>query len=226
MTMTEKDAVPFDSVIKALTFAFNAGEDFHIASPVMNRAMAEIKVKKKLKKVTAEAAQLLAPEPKGGAYLPKQPGESLKGWNKALQAGFILQVVRRLDAYQVNLLAARFIRPTAPCQCQNLCCQGFRVTPRWGKALDYLCLHLKDDANIVGKDGLSTEPFLRKLVVERYFLNDPSSIAHLARRAKVSHITATKHANWIQGYLEKEETEAMEQVALLFDQEKITGLIE
>ena len=224
--MSEKDAVPFDSVIKALTFAFNAGEDFHIASPVMNKAMAEVKVKKSRRKVTAEAAQLLAPEPRVGGFYTKQPGESLQGWNKAMQAGFILQVVARLDAYQVSLLAARFTRPTTPCQCQNLCCQGFRVTPRWGKALDYLCLHLKLDANIVGKDGLSTEPFLRKLVVERYFLNDPGSIAHLARRAKVSHITATKHANWIQEYLGKEETEAMEQIALLFDQEKITGLID
>jgi hypothetical protein len=77
-----------------------------------------------------------------------------------------------------------------------------------------------------GKRGLSTEPTLRRLLVERYFLENSVSTAKLARIAKISNITAAKHDAWITSYLEQEETEARLQIAGVFDQEGVTGLIE
>jgi hypothetical protein len=47
----------------------------------------------------------------------------------------------------------------------------------------------------------------------------------IARQVKISTQTALKHDDWITTYLEREETEARIQIATLFDQEGITGLL-
>lgn len=227
--MEKTDGPAFDSVERALVFAFNASDVFHVASPLMNTAMAEVKVVVKAKRGKKP------PEPAPDEELqrkspstPGQPGERLRGLNKAMQAGFILQVAGRLDGCQVSVLEARYTKPSQPCQCQSQCCRGFRPTGRWVRAIKALNEYLKEQADVLkvpGKRGLSTEPLLRKLLIERYFIGG-SSAAAIAKVAKLSHITVAKHAAWIEGYLSEQETEAKLQIALLFDQEGITGLIE
>lgn len=217
----------FDSVIKALIFAFNASDAYYIASPVMNKAMADVPVKKKRAKKGANPEQEAEIKPRPSPP-PMQPGERLQGLNKAMQAGFILLQVKRLESTQQAILAACYTNPTLPCQCHSSCCQGFRATPRWTAAVAAICEALKEHADVIkqpGKRGLSTEPTLRRLLVERYFLDNGVSTAKLARLAKISTITATKHDEWITAYLEQEETEARIQIAAIFDQEGITGLL-
>ena len=226
--MSQSEQVAFDSVVKALVFAFNASDSYYIASPVMNKAMAEAPVKKKRAKKGAKQVQDEEIKPRPSPP-PMQPGERLRGLNKAMQAGFILQLVRRLEPHHADILAACYTHPTNPCQCQSPCCQGFRPTPRWRDAITRICEHLKETGDVVkapGKRGLSTEPTLRRLLVERYFLDNGVSTAKLARIAKISNITAAKHDEWITTYLEQEETEARLQIAGVFDQEGVTGLIE
>jgi hypothetical protein len=233
--MTTPEPPAFDDVGKALVFAMNAAEAYHIASPVMNKAMAAVPVAKPKAKKKKQVLLLGDPalaEPEEIKHRPtiiSQPGEHLRGLNKAMQAGFILQIVGRLDPQHARILEARYIEPTAPCYCQSPCCQGFRQTLRWSKAIVALCEILKESADVLrqpGKKGLSTEPVLRRLLVERYFLNQASPIARLARIAKVSPITAAKHDGWIRDYLERERTEAMMQIAALFDQEGVTGFLD
>lgn len=223
--MNQQDQPAFDSVERALVFAFNATEVVHVASPLMNTAMAEVPVKKKRAKKGAE--QPPDEETRARPASPiSQPGERLKGLNAAHQAGVILAVVRRLDPHHGRILAARYTHPTFPCQCQSPCCQGYRPTLRWVGAVSYLCEFLMVQASVVdGKEGLSTDPNLRRLIVERHFLRSETSNAQLARKAKMSAITVAKHAEWITTYLEREEDEANKQIALLLDQEGITGFL-
>jgi hypothetical protein len=97
---------------------------------------------------------------------------------------------------------------------------------RWVKSIGILCDVLRDSAEVVpGKQGYSTTPELRRLIVERYFLEEKASNLRIARKAKVSNITVGKHTEMIETYLDREETEALEQISLLFDQEGITGLL-
>jgi hypothetical protein len=225
--MDKQELPAFDSVVKALVFAFNASDAYYIASPVMNKAMAEVPVKKKRAKKGANAEQDEETKPRPSPP-PMQPAERLQGLSKAMQAGFILLQVKRLEATQQAILAACYTHPTNPCQCQRPCCQGFQPTPRWSKAIAVICDALKENADVIkqpGKRGLSTEPTLRRLLVERYFLGGGMPTAKLARIAKISTITATKHDEWITSYLEAEETEARIQIATIFDQEGITGLL-
>jgi hypothetical protein len=225
----------FDSVQKALVFAFNAANSYYIASPTMNTMMAAVPVKpsrmaKRLKAAAGEAGEgEIKVRPSSP---PPQPGDLLRGLNKAGQAGLILHEVAKLDAAHYWVLAARCTEPTLPCDCRSLCCQGWRTTPRWDIAINKLCHILANDADITktpGKRGLSTEPRLRRMLVERFFLEPdvkPQSIASLARIVKVSPITAAKHDGWVTGYLVEQETEAWTQIQAIFDQTGITGTLE
>jgi len=233
--MTTPEPPAFDHVDKALVFAMNAAEAYHIASPVMNKAMAAVPIAKPKAKKKKKVLHLQGPDPleepesRPRPTIISQPGERLRGLNKAMQAGFILQIVGRLDPHHARILEARYIEPTAPCYCQSPCCQGFRQTQRWGQAIGALCEILKETADVLrqpGKKGLSTEPVLRRLLVERYFLNEATPISRLAKQAKVSPITAAKHDGWIREYLERELTEALMQIAALFDQEGVTGFLD
>lgn len=221
MQPAEPERPAFDSVEKALVFAFNTTEEVQVASPLMNTAMAEVKLPSKAPKQEQESES--GPKP---TRPPVQPGERLRGLNRVMQSAMMLQVIMRLDRHHIHLLSARYTHPTFPCQCQSPCCQGIRPTLRWVKSIGILCDIVRDDADIVPlKKGYSTTPELRRLIVERYFLAEKASNLWIARKAKVSNITVGKHTELIEDYLDREETEALEQVALLFDQEGITGLL-
>lgn len=213
----------FDSTRRALIFAFNH-LDASIPAPMMVRMMAEAQVKKKPKK--GSLAETLSKR----SGPPANPGARLRGLDKTVQAGFILQQVGRLDHVHQNSLASRFIRPKDPCECGASCCQGFRFNRRWNQAINELCEEVKVSGNVLnvkGKKGLSTDPRLRRLLIEQFYREDAISwsMAHIARQAEVTPITAGLHADWIRAYLTRIEEEAMVQIDAIFDQMGITGLI-
>ena len=211
----------FDSVARALEFAFNA-DGAYIAPPVMNRVMAAIPAKKKRgQKEIGWTRKPSAP--------PLQPGEAVRGLDKAAQAGFILQLVGRLGAEQKNALEARFTRPHLPCSCGSPCCQGWRTHHAWKRAIDALCESLKDDANIMGrrgKLGMSTEPRLRLAIVANYFKNIPEATTRIADQVGVNSVTAARHSELIRSYLYRVESEALLDIALIFDQVGIVGYLD
>lgn len=218
----------FDSVIKALTFAFN-DPDPVINPPTMNRMMAAVKGKEYRRAQVKPLKDGEEARRKPSPPLP-QPGEMLKGLNRAAQAGFILSQVSRLDRCHQCALEARLTRIQIPCACKSPCCRGFKISPRWSRAIDDLTEIVKDSGDVMripGKKGLSTDPRLRRLIIERFFNPaDLRSVAVLSRRAGVSSITAAKHTEWIGHYLEQTEGEALSQIAAIFDQSGITGVIE
>lgn len=223
----QDDSPPFDSTRKALVFAFNA-LDTTIPSPAMNRAMAEINIAiKKCERAAGRTGDYLG-DKKMSAL--RQPGDVLRGLEKAHQAGFILQQVGRLDPRHQNVLAARLTAPTLPCLCGARCCRGFYVHHKWANAIHSLCEVLKESGDVLrqpGRRGLSTEPRLRRLIVERFFVPEhQGSISLLARKGEVSPLTAAKHESWISDYLTQTEGEAWVEIDDIFDQVGITGLIE
>jgi hypothetical protein len=171
--MMQEDHPLFDSAIKALVFAFNAAEAYYIASPTMNTMMAAVP-NKPTRRSKALMKQLASDQPDGPSKArpsppPAQPGELLRGLNKAAQAGFILKQICRLEPVHYRVLEARFTRPAAPCACRSSCCQGWKPTLRWSGAIVALCELLKESGDITktpGKRGLSTEPRLRRMLVE------------------------------------------------------------
>lgn len=214
----------FDSTRRALAFAFNH-LDASIPAPMMVRMMAEITpATKKPKKGTLAETLSKRSGP------PANPGARLRGLDKTLQAGFILQQVARLDPPHKNSLAARFTRFSDPCSCGSPCCRGFRFNIRWNQAINDLCQIVKESGDVLrvkGKKGLSTDPRLRRLIIERFFRSDATgwSLASIARQAEVTPATASLHTSWIEDYLTQNETDAMLQIDAIFDQTGITGLI-
>lgn len=227
----------FDSTRKALLFAFNA-TDTSIPAPVMNRVMSQIspkKVTKKALKERARALKLAGLEPETvfeqlRSRPQQQPGDLLRGLDKAAQAGFILKQVAKLDPPHLNALRARLTRSREPCSCRTGCCQGWRLTWGWESAVHELNVIVKESGDVIkrkGKKGLSSAPKLRQLLIERYFTTgDGQSTAQIARHADVSPITAGTHADWIEAYLERIENEAWYQIDAIFDQTGITGLLD
>lgn len=211
----------FDSVARALAFAFNA-DGAYIAPPVMNRVMAAIPAKKKRGQKEVGWTR----KPSGP---PPQPGEAVRGLDKAAQAGLILQLVGRLGQEQQNALQARFTRPQVPCSCGSPCCQGSRTHSGWKRAIDGLCETLKSDANVMrrrGKLGMSTEPRLRLAIVVNYFRDTPDSMAGIAASVGVNSVTAARHSELIRSYLYRVESDALLEIALIFDQVGVVGYLD
>lgn len=222
------EAPLFDSVKAALDFALNAA-DVSMPRPFMNKAMAEAPAKKprkrKLKPGEVAAAVPPADEPKRMA----RQRASLVGMDKAHLAGFIVAKLETLDAAQVAVLKGTVTRAYDPCVCGQPCCSGQRLNMRWAKAVADCCLVIKESGDVLkkpGKRGLSTQPDLRRLIVGNWCMRQDYSTTGLAKTCDVSVITARQHIEWITTYLEQVETEAWQQIALVFDQCGITGFID
>lgn len=226
-----KDRPAFDSTRKALEFAFNADASF-ISPPTMNKMMAAVVDQGKPIKKAEEEAYWNGDEgtsQRRYTTVP-QPGLLLKHYDRAAQAGFILQQVLRLDEVHQRILEARMTRYRDPCSCRSPCCSGFRYVPRWWRAVEQLCEILKERADILktpGKRGLSTDPRLRWLIVETHFSPaKPPSYAEMGRRAEVDSVTVLRHYEWITSYLNEEEDKAWNEISAIFDQTGVTGLLE
>ena len=225
-----KDRPMFDSTRKALDFAFNADSAF-ISAPTMNQMMAAYS--NQGKPISKADEERYWGEVAGGSVkftnVP-QPGLLLRKYERAAQAGFILQQVTKLDPVHHHILAARMTRQRDPCSCRSPCCSGFRYVPRWWGAMQALCDLLKDYADVLrtpGKRGLSTEPRLRWMIVERYFDHGkPPSFAEMGRVAEVDSMTVARHHEWISTYLATEENRAWAEISAIFDQWGVTGLLD
>ena len=91
-----------------------------------------------------------------------------------------------------------------------------------------MCHILKETGDVIkkpGSRGLSTQPDLRKAIVEEWFTGEQASMANMARRFGISSLTVAKHKEWITTYLEQTENEAWQQIAPILDQAGITGAI-
>lgn len=225
-----KDLPMFDSTRKALDFAFNADSAF-ISAPTMNQMMAAYNNQgKPISKADEERYWEIAAEGSKTkiTHVP-QPGQLLRKYERAAQAGFILQQVAKLDPVHQHILAARMTRQRDPCSCRSPCCSGFRYVPRWWGAMEALCDLLKDYADVLrtpGKRGLSTDPRLRWMIVEQYFSHGkPLNFAEMGRTAEVDSMTVARHHEWISTYLNTEENRAWEEISLLFDHWGVTGLL-
>jgi len=219
--MTKPTDPLFDNVEKALSFAFNL-ELGNLPAITMNKMMAEGPPEKLKGQGPIETPS--RPSPSLGA----QPGDRLSGLDRAAQAGFILQLVARLDRAHQNTLAARLTRHRDSCSCRNACCRGWRPNKGWSTAIYGLCELLQDTEDAkkaTGKRGFSTDPKLRKLLVERFFYSglSPFSTTRLAETTGVSHVTVVKHNEWSVAILEAVENEAWQQIGAIFDAEGVTG---
>ena len=218
--MTETANGPsFDSVIKALRFAFNSGLG-RIPQPSAMRTLAEqLEHERQTKGRGPEETRRRWDD---GSV------KHLQGLDRTAQAAFILAVVGRLDQNHQNLLAARFTNPRTDCECGSPCCRGWRMTKSWDSAVGAICLTLQTEGEVTkvpGKRGLSTEPRLRRALVEQFVHPTGVSVRQLSLSFDLSQITVAKHSGWIGTFLDQEYQEAMTEVSLLFDQAGVTGFL-
>lgn len=240
---------PFDDSRKALTFALNHHQ---VAPPtaMMNAMMASVKVeekKRKRKKKKKSDAELLG-EVFPGAETPEQllemererankkrsnltrhPSLREQGLTKNDEphlAGFILYHFGRLDAQNQEVLSGLLTIPFQPCSCRQPCCSGHRPTERWVHAVRATAERLRRHADVLkqpGKKGLGTQPLLRQLLIELYFLGGGPSLTDIAGRSGVSLVTAARHRAWIHGWLAATEQAAWKELEAILDQAGITG---
>lgn len=242
----ETELAPFDDCRAALSFALNADQ---VAAPTafMNKAMAAVRVemKKPRKKRKSERElmgeifpgmetpeQLLEMEherikgKRGGSLVRVQALRFRDGMDRHHLAGLILHHFARLDTEHQVVLTGLVTNAYVPCSCRNLCCSGRRPTERWLNALGEMCAVIQLRADVLklpGKKGLSSQPMLRRRIVEAYFTQDEPRLTDLAREAKVSTVTAALHRDWIGGYLRECEAAAWTSLGPIFDDAGITG---
>jgi hypothetical protein len=222
----------FDDTRKALVFALNAA-DVQMPKPSMTTAMVEGIKKKVPKGAKAKAAYFAKGAEARDAERDRlvreafrRKPEKLNTQERAAQAGFILLEFQKLDQVHQIVLTGLLTRSHSPCTCRRPCCSGWARNLRWDKAVADACFMLKETGEVLrqpGKRGLSTQPHLRKAVVEEFFTKRATTLVYLASVAHCSQMTAAKHRTWIVEYLEQTETEAWHQIAALLDQAGITG---
>lgn len=216
----------FDSSRAALVFALNATK-IEMPRPSMNKEMASIKLRPPVPKTKRERKLMSLDEEevvrKSSLLTPP-----LRGIDKAAQAGFILQQFAKAEKDHRMILTGLLTRPRDPCTCNRPCCSGFRPVLRWVEAVRDTCDALACSADILktpGKRGLSTQPVLRRLLVEQYFTKNSTTLFDLAIAGHVSPETVAQHRTWILGYLETLEHAAWLDTDSIFDSSGITGYL-
>lgn len=242
----EQELAPFDDCRAALSFALNA---HLVTTPTafMNKAMAAVRVEMKKPKKrrkgerelmgeifpgTETPEQLLEMERKrmkekrGGSLVRVQALRFRDGLDKHHLAGLILHHFERLDVEHQVVLRGLLITAYTQCSCKAMCCSGWRMSARWGQALSDMCAIIQLKADVLkepGKKGLSSQPKLRRMIVESFFTKRELAVAELARATQVGYVTAAKHREWITSYLGACENAAWAQLAPIFDTAGITG---
>jgi hypothetical protein len=242
----EQELAPFDDCRAALAFALNADQ---VTAPTayMNKAMAAVRVEiKKPRKKRKSDAELLAtffpgmetPEQllemerdrirnkRGGSLVRVQALKFRDGMDKHHLAGLILHHFGRLDTMHQVVLTGLVCNAYVPCSCRNLCCRGRRPTERWLKALSDMCSILQLKADVVkvpGKKGLSSQPELRRRIVEDFFTKQGATLTDIMAGIRISYTTAAQHRAWIVEYLETLEEAAWGALMPIFEGAGITG---
>lgn len=239
-----QEKAPFDDARAALSFALNADQ---VTTPTayMNKAMAAVRVEmkrpKKARKMeglewldpaTMSAPELLEmerrrlKERRGGSLVRVEALKFRDGMDRHHLAGLILHHFARIETEYQVVLTGLCCNAYVPCSCRSLCCSGRRPTERWLNALSEECAIIQLRADVLkvpGKKGLSSQPILRRRIVEQYFTkSSETTLVGLAREAKVSATTAAEHREWITSYLAEAETQAWQEVMRVFDAAGIT----
>jgi hypothetical protein len=211
------EAPAFDSTRKALVFALNYEPDGP-KSPLMNTAMAEVKPGEKTGRQWDD-------EPRQTKN-PNRP--SFQGLDKAHQAGLIMQLVSRLNREHQRMIEAILVHPRAHCVCGRACCRGWSYRPVWRKAVHCLVDIVKDHADLMkvpGKKGMSTDPRLRRILIEDYLKPEEKRqfVTDMAKATEVTSATVIKHRALIYAYLDQLQGEAFAQIAIILDEAGVTG---
>jgi hypothetical protein len=245
------ETAPFDDCRKALVFALNHHQATP-PTAMMNAMMASVKIEEKKRKVKRKDrnqwavvrdyfdaisddsphALLEREVVKSGRRrtdLLRHPSLRHQGLSRADEAhlaGFVLHHFRRLDHVHQLVLSGLLTIPRNPCECRMPCCCGWRPVESWVAAVRGTCENLMLRADVLkqpGKKGLSSQPFLRQLLVELYYLKEGPTLLEIAKRSKVSTVTAAAHREWIHSYLGECESKAWSELGEVFDQAGITG---
>lgn len=141
-------------------------------------------------------------------HILKPRDMQLKGMDGVAQAGMVLYHLALLPDPQQLVLIAQSMPPTIVCTCRAPCCSGHRANGPWVHAVLKLCDYLRDEAQlsrVPGKKGLSTSPWLRRALVEKFFVRSGQHMTtdEMAARADVSVSTVITHRRPIVTFLEK-----------------------
>jgi hypothetical protein len=212
----------FDDPRKALRFALN--HRLQMPRPAMNKAPAGNSGLQKLE--LADGSHVLVSK---ASTRPKR-NENLAGMDGVAQAGFILYHLARLPEPQQLVLIAQSVPVALPCACRAPCCSGERPNDPWVHAILLICDYLRDEAQlsrIKGKKGMSTGPYLRRALVEKFFVPGRSrTTEEIAKKADVSETTVVMHRKPIVTWLEKNENEGWRSFAHHLDVAGIVGTLE
>lgn len=190
----------FDNPRKALVFALNY--QLKMPTPVMTQMIADGRVRRI---ELADGSRVTVADM---SRIATKRAEGLSGLDGAATAGFVLQVLASLPEQQQLVLIAECLRPALACVCRAPCCSGHRPNRAWVTAINSICDHLRDEAQLskTGKKGYSTSPGLRLAIVEKFFVSSRDFVLlRIAERNDVSEQTVVNHRRPILTYLEKQQ---------------------
>ena len=210
------EAPLFDDTRKALRFALNAAH-VQMPRPAMNVAMVEglrKRMKPKRRRNKSEALALMQMEALGAEQealetaqaLFRRPQATLTSMERAIQAGFILQVFSHMDLTHQTLIRGQLLQPAIPCDCHRPCCSGWATSYSWSKAVEDTCTLMRQDIDTKG--SISTLPKLRRAIVMAWYRRQAVKLQDLARIAECTSVTAAKHRAAIIEWLESTENNA------------------
>lgn len=193
----------FDDPRKALRFALNHRPQ--MPRPAMSRAPAGNSPLQRIE--LADGSMLMVDRGPRGSKAKRN--EQLAGMDGVAQAGMVLYHLNRLPAPQQLVLIAQSVPVALPCACRRPCCSGHMPNQPWVHSILVLCDFLQHEAKlskIKGKKGLSTSPYMRRALVEKFFLPRRLLVlADIAKKADVTEQTVASHNKRIVDYLEDAE---------------------
>lgn len=187
------DSPLFASSREALTFAANF-KATAIQPPVMNRMLVEMQ----------QADEAVQKAERRG--LPPPGLERLTSLDKAGQAGYILQMVGRMNDNDINVMLAAVLRPRDICTCRAPCCCGYRANKDWHEAARYVDEHvylwLKEHQQAGRKAAYTLTAKLRmELVVDFFDRAMRRTKPEIAALHGISEATVAAHQKRINGHL-------------------------
>lgn len=210
-------AALFDSTSAALRFALNYSGA--MPRPVMNKMTADGSPQRK---ELGDGTRVTA--------VRRRRNEPLRGLDGAAQAAMIAKQLDYLSPSQKDCVIAQHKQWVLPCSCRSPCCSGYMRNPGWAEAVERLCLHLKEQAELTrvrGRKGLSTPPMMRKALVERFFIPGRAMVlSELADRCDVTPQTVITHKKLIESELEAQLRAGMVSLDQILSTIGIVGLLD
>lgn len=211
----------FDSSRKALLFALNATARSRYSAPLMNKMMADGKVRRI---ELADGTKMTVAVPR------RRRNENLIGMDGVAQAGMILLQLAKLPRPKQLVLIGSTLQSQLPCSCRSPCCRGYKMNSEWAQAIEELCDVLKNEANVTKKKGVkgfSTPPMMRRALVEKHFIPGKRIVlAELADACDVTEATVIKHRKLITEYLERADKDGWTALDASLTKAGIVGALE